>query len=208
MSRPPRHRDAIVRAAALLFRRHGYAATGLARIVAESGAPKGSVYHYFPAGKSAIGAAAVDFAGELVRHSLQSLAERSETPGALLRAYAGQLAGWMAQSGFRDGCPIATILLEAAADEPGIRAAGARAGADWTRILATALRERGVAPKRARRLALTAIAALEGSLIQARVAVDTTPILEVAEEIGELFDAAVADASRVLRTPVTAPRRG
>lgn len=184
-----------MRTAALLFRRQGYAATGLAGIAARSGAPKGSIYHYFPAGKSAIGAAAVEFAGELVRRSLQSLAERSDTPGGLLRAYAGQLAGWMAQSEFRDGCPIATILLEAAADEPDIRAAGARAGADWTGILAAKLREHGVAPRRARRLALTAIAALEGSLIQARVAADTTPILEVAAEIGALFDAAVAEAS-------------
>lgn len=196
MPRSSKHRQAIVRTAALLFRRHGYAATGLARIVAESGAPKGSVYHYFPEGKAAIGAAAVAFAGELVRRCLESLAERNATPGELLRAYAGQLAGWMAESGFRDGCPIATILLEAATDEPGIRAAGARAGAEWTGILAGALRAHGVAPKRARRLALTAIAALEGSLIQARVAADTTPILEVAEEIGALFDAAVGDAQQ------------
>lgn len=181
-----------MRAAAVLFRRRGYAATGMARIVAASGAPRGSVYHYFPGGKPEIGAAAVAFAGERVHRSLQSLAQRGDTPGELLRAYAGQLAGWMAQSGFRDGCPIATVLLEAAAEEPGIRAAGARAGADWTGVLATTLREHGVAPRRARRLALTAIAALEGSLIQARVSADTTPILEVADEIGALFDDAVA----------------
>jgi TetR/AcrR family transcriptional repressor of lmrAB and yxaGH operons len=137
----------------------------------------------------------VAFAGDLVRRSLQALAERGESPGALLRAYATQLAGWMAQSGYRDGCPIATVLLEAATDEPAIRAAGAKAGADWTRILDDVLRRHGVAPRRARRLAVTAIAALEGSLIQVRVAADTTPILEVAEEIAALFDAAVAQAA-------------
>ncbi len=194
MPRPPRHRDAIVSTAARLFRRYGYAATGLARIVAESGAPRGSVYHYFPGGKPEIGAAAVGFAGERVRRSLQALADGGHPPGELLRAYAGQLAGWMAQSDFRDGCPIATVLLEAAADEPAIRAAGARAGAGWTRVLDRALREHGVAPRRARRLALTAIAALEGALIQARVAADTTPIAEVAGEIAGLFDQAVAQA--------------
>ena len=43
MPAPPKHRGAIVRAAATLFRRHGFAATGINEIVAESGAPKGSL---------------------------------------------------------------------------------------------------------------------------------------------------------------------
>ena len=67
---------------------------------------------------------------------------------------------------------------------------------DGVSVLAGSLRAPGVTPKRARRLALTAIAALEGALIQARVAADATAILEVGEEIGTLFDAAVAAAPR------------
>jgi TetR/AcrR family transcriptional repressor of lmrAB and yxaGH operons len=43
MSAPPRHRGAIVRAAAALFRRNGYAATGINEIAEVSGAPKGSL---------------------------------------------------------------------------------------------------------------------------------------------------------------------
>ena len=42
-------RQAIVGAAARLFRRRGYAGVGINEIVEASGAPKGSVYHYFPA---------------------------------------------------------------------------------------------------------------------------------------------------------------
>jgi len=37
----------------------GYACTGLNDIVDASGAPKGSLYHYFPAGKASIAVAAV-----------------------------------------------------------------------------------------------------------------------------------------------------
>jgi AcrR family transcriptional regulator len=55
----PKHRQPIVNAAVTLFRRQGYSATGLNDIVDESGAPKGSLYHYFPAGKASIAVAAV-----------------------------------------------------------------------------------------------------------------------------------------------------
>jgi len=45
------HKENLVRTAMRLFRRQGYASTGLQQILAESGAPRGSLYHYFPGGK-------------------------------------------------------------------------------------------------------------------------------------------------------------
>jgi TetR/AcrR family transcriptional repressor of lmrAB and yxaGH operons len=184
-----KHRDTIVAAAAMLFRRQGYAATGINDIVAGSGAPKGSLYHYFPGGKAQIGAAAVRFAGGLVTATLERLAGESATPGVLIRAYGAQLAGWMAASGFRDGCPIATILLEVAPAEADITAAGAEALGAWTAIIARALVAHGTTPPRAERLAALAVAAIEGSLLQARVTGSTASILTAAEEIAETFSA-------------------
>ena len=55
MGAPSRHRSNILNAAVTLFRRRGYAATGLADILQLSGAPKGSLYHYFPQGKEQLG---------------------------------------------------------------------------------------------------------------------------------------------------------
>ncbi len=57
----PKHRSAIIAAAAKLFRRQGYAATGINEIADAAGAPKGSLYHYFPDGKDQIAEAAVRF---------------------------------------------------------------------------------------------------------------------------------------------------
>ena len=62
----PKHREPITDAAVRLFRRKGYAATGLNEIVEVSGAPKGSLYHYFPEGKASIAVAAVEEAGRRV----------------------------------------------------------------------------------------------------------------------------------------------
>src|SRR5437762_6483819 len=114
MPRRPTPRDAIVNAAAVLFRRNGYAATGINEIVAQSGAPKGSLYHYFPDGKDQIGEAAVRFAGKGVVVTLEKLEQGHRTAAAMVQAYCRLLVGWMAKSGFRDGCPISTTLVESA----------------------------------------------------------------------------------------------
>ena len=112
MPAPPKHRGAIVRAAATLFRRNGYAATGINEIAEVAGAPKGSLYHYFPDGKDQIGEAAVRFAGKGVVVTLEKLEQEHRTAAAMMQAYCRLLVGWMAKSGFRDGCPISTTLLE------------------------------------------------------------------------------------------------
>ena len=195
MAEAGKHRDAIVKTAARLFRKQGFAATGLNQIVDESGAPKGSIYHYFPDGKQAIAAASVTWAGKRVVHTMAGLAKDATGPGDLIRRYAALLGGWMARSGFRDGCPIATTLLETAPQSAPIRAAGAAALAAWARVIADSLQAHGVPAPRAERLASMAIAVLEGSLIQARVAVDQQPLIDATDEVAQAFDAAIAAAA-------------
>jgi hypothetical protein len=71
----PKHRQPIVNTALTLFRRQGYSRTGLNEIVDVSGAPKGSLYHYFPLGKSSIAVAAVTEAGRRVAATLTKLVD-------------------------------------------------------------------------------------------------------------------------------------
>jgi TetR/AcrR family transcriptional repressor of lmrAB and yxaGH operons len=195
MPTPPKHRDAIVAAAAELFRQQGYAATGLNEIVARSGAPKGSLYHYFPDGKEQIGEEVVRSAGRLVAGTLAELAERERAPGALLRRYARMVVGWMEASAFHDGGPITTVLLELAPGVDGVTAAGREAFASWAAILDGQLVAHGVTRARARKLSTLAIAALEGSLVLARVQQDGRPIRDAVDAAAELLDAAVEAAA-------------
>lgn len=190
MAAQAKHKDAIVEMAAALFRRHGYAATGLSDIVEASGAPKGSLYHYFPEGKQAIGVAAVAFAGARVTKTLRHLATEHRHADGILNAYAALLAGWMAKSGFRDGCPITTTLLETAPESEAISHAGEDAFAEWRGIFSQALQHDGIAKARAESLARFAIAAMEGSLILARVERSPRPIVDAAREVAALFIAA------------------
>ncbi|MES2032826.1 MAG: TetR/AcrR family transcriptional regulator [Pseudomonadota bacterium] len=192
MPAQPKHRNAIVQAAATLFRRSGYSATGLADIVARSGAPKGSLYHYFPRGKAQIGEAAVTAAGDLVRRTLERIAAEQPDARSVLAEYVRWLGIWMAQSGWRDGCPITTVLLETASDDEAIRTAGREAFAGWAAVIARALVADGATPARAAFLAGFAISALEGSLVQARVERSEAPILAAGEALSALF----GDSSR------------
>jgi TetR/AcrR family transcriptional repressor of lmrAB and yxaGH operons len=170
------HRDNLVAAAVRLFRRQGYASTGLQQILLESGAPKGSLYHYFPAGKEAVGEAAVELAGRLVAETLEALAAEHADPGAFVEAWFSQYADWMAASDYGSGCPIATTLLETAPRSRPITAAGLLAVERWAGIVARVLARTGMPPDRARDHARRAIAALEGALILARIEQSREPL--------------------------------
>lgn len=175
------HKDNLVRTAMRLFRRQGYASTGLQQIVTESGAPKGSLYHYFPNGKESLGEAAVTLAGGLIREMLEGHAAKHAAPGAFLRAYCRTMAGWMKESDFRSGCPVATTLLETAPASPAITAAGAQAIDGWIEVIGGVFERAGTERREARAKAQLVIAAMEGALLLARVRRATRPILDVAK---------------------------
>ncbi|MDW3688065.1 TetR/AcrR family transcriptional regulator [Cupriavidus sp. CV2] len=189
MAAQAKHRDKIVRSAAVLFRRYGYAASGTNDIVALSGAPKGSLYHYFPRGKEQIAEEVIAYAGELVRTTLAQLCAEHESPGAIVRAYGVLMAGWMAQSDYRDGCPISTILLEIAPEAEGVAAAGNAAFAAWEAVLADAFAAHGIPRARATELAGLVICGWQGALTLAKVAKSGQPIRRAVDELARQLDA-------------------
>jgi TetR/AcrR family transcriptional repressor of lmrAB and yxaGH operons len=186
-----------VRAAATLFRRNGYAATGINEIAELAGAPKGSLYHYFPDGKEQIGEAAVRFAGKGMIVTLEKLEMEHKSTVAIIQAYCQLLVGWMAKSGFRDGCPISTTLLEAAPQSEGIALAGREAFAAWRGVFERTLRRDGFSKPDALRLSTLAVSSIEGALILARAESSGEPIEDVARSLAMVLG---KDASSRKRT--------
>ncbi|WP_375158964.1 TetR/AcrR family transcriptional regulator [Bradyrhizobium sp. RDT46] len=184
----PKHRQPIINAAVTLFRRQGFARTGLNDIVDVSGAPKGSLYHYFPQGKSSIAVAAVEEAGRRVAATVAKLAEECGSTADLLRAHARLLSSWMRGSGFRNGCPITTVLLELAPRERAVSEAGRKAYAARISLLHDKLVADGFATPRAQALAVLCTSALQGALIQARVERSGRPIEVTAAELARLIE--------------------
>lgn len=174
------HRANLVRTAMRLFRRQGYAATGLQQILAESGAPRGSLYHYFPAGKGSLAEAAVVMAGDLVSEMLQQHFDKTRSAKAFAARVCATYAEWMREGAFMSGCPIATTMLECAPNAPAIAAAGEQAHRRWIAIAAQAFERDGHGRAAATRRATAFIAAIQGGLILARVQRTTQPLLDVA----------------------------
>ena len=154
-----KHRAPIIDAAIRLFRKRGYPGTGLNDIVRASGAPKGSLYYYFPGGKASIAVAATEEAGRRMAQTMAEIAETTSSAEAFVERFATTLGGWMRQSGYRDGCPMTTVLLELAPDDRHIAKAG-RQACLW-------------------------MAALNGALIEARVRRSVRPLSVVAARLAE-----------------------
>ena len=79
----PATRTRLVESAAALFRRNGYAATGVKAVLADAAAPYGSLYHWFPGGKQQLGVAAIEYGGERYRQLIESacIQASSNPPG-------------------------------------------------------------------------------------------------------------------------------
>lgn len=179
----------MVRATGRLLRQQGFHATGLNQIVVESGAPKGSVYFHFPDGKVQLAAEAIELFGRRVTAFLTDLFARNPSPGTALAAYLDAVADAMERSDFEQGCAIATVALEAAAQEPRLGDACAASLEDWIDLVRSCLEAAGQRPDVARDRAVLAVAAFEGAFVLAKARRSVEPLHTVAEQLRVLIDA-------------------
>jgi len=191
MPRAAEHKQSLVMAAATLFRRRGYGASGLNDILAESGAPKGSLYHYFPKGKEQLAETTVKAGGIVVGQTLEELAASTRSGQAYLKGFAKLLTGWLEESNYAEGCPISTVLLEMAGESEAIRAQGHAAYDKWRQVTGDKFVADGLSRKDAAALATHTLAAFEGALMIARV---------------EKKDAAIRTAASLLSAQLQAMR--
>jgi AcrR family transcriptional regulator len=180
-------RQRMVQSTALLIREHGVAGTGMRDIAEHAQAPRGSLQHYFPAGKQQVVTEALEWAGDQVCAGLAKMAA-AEEPVAASVVVAKVFARWhrvLIETDYLAGCPMVATITDAAGDDA-LRQAAARAFTRWQESLATALRRGGLGKKRAERVALLTISALEGAIVVARAQRDVAPLDSVAREMEAL----------------------
>jgi TetR/AcrR family transcriptional repressor of lmrAB and yxaGH operons len=182
-----RTRARLTEAAAALLQRQGYHATGLAQIVEESGAPRGSLYFHFPGGKEELAVAALRDVGEIWKRRIEAAIDREPDLGAAIVAVCKLFAAELAASDWQLGCPLATVALEASASSEPVRLTCAEHFASWEASIAARLVASGVDHDAALRMAMFALATIEGALMLARVERSARPLEIVGEGLRSLI---------------------
>ncbi len=178
-ARAGRRRAAMVSSAALLLGSRGPAATSFANVLASSRAPRGSIYHYFPGGKHELIEAAVRWTSvEVLRHQ-RSCAARS--PRGIIGHFVAYFRRALVASACRTGCPVAAVVIGSRAESPALARSVRTTFRAWVGLLTRQLAASGLPARQARRLALAAVAGVEGALILARVESST----EALDAIGD-----------------------
>ncbi len=183
-------RERFIETTCTLLELQGYNATGINQIIRESGAPRGSLYYYFPAGKDQLTAEALNHVSDLILERIRTNLEAVEDPAEAVRAFILKVAHSVEATGYQAGGPITTVALETASTHETLREVCRAIYADWQQAFAEKL-QTALPEARARRLAQVIIAALEGGILLSRTERSPEPLESVAHEVGLLIEACI-----------------
>ena len=160
----------------------GAKSTSLRDLAREAGVPLGSTYHYFPEGKRQLVDEAVNVVGNRIVH----LIERAHQDGTdtALDAFADGWRSVLESTDFRSGCPVLAVALE---EDPVLRETANRIFDRWQESLIDGFLADGVPAPRARRLARTVVAAIEGAVALCRAEHSFEPLEDVLTELRVMF---------------------
>lgn len=184
-------RERMIETTAGLVHRRGFHGTSLNEILAESGAPRGSLYYHFPGGKEQLVLEATRQGVARITQFLQEIFTEAPDAAEAVRAFIEAAALELRDSGFVFGCPVAPIVLDAPAESSELAETCREAIEEWQRVLVEGLGSAGIERGRAKSLATVILCALEGGLILARARRDIVPLDAVAEELASMVRSAL-----------------
>ena len=182
-------RDKLIDSAITLLRQSGLSGAGINEIVRESGAPKGSVYHFFPEGKEQIVSEALDRHSDRVVTFLEDTLSKPRTAAkkieTLFEAYAGRVRDMQ----YRLGCPLGAVCLDLDRDMEALRT---RVASNFDRYIETIARNVNVgSPRENKVFAAFVVTTIQGAWIRSRAERSGKPF----REAGAMLSALVAAKS-------------
>lgn len=181
-------REHIIQTTSGLLENQGYHATGLNEIVRESGAPKGSIYYYFPDGKEGITAEAVMYAGQMVSERANHYLAMVDDPADSIRSFIETIAYFVEESSFKSGGPLTIVSSETATTSEKINLVCQEAYALVRLAFQTKLTTFGFPEEKAENLAWVIVSAIEGGVILSRTYHTGEPLRKVARELAVLVN--------------------
>lgn len=175
--------------AADLIGRDGVAATSIGDVIAASKAPRGSIYHHFPGGKTQLMTEAVRYAGDFIAERIGG--QRPDSPAEAVTGIGGVWRRMLVDSDYQFGCPVLAGGLARRA-EPAVADEAGEIFGYWLRLISGRLVSEGVEPDRADSLAMLIVAAVEGAVGLCQTQRSVEPLDQVIGELARMCDEIIA----------------
>lgn len=169
-------RSRILLTMARLIEKQGYHATGLNEIIRESGAPKGSVYYYFPGGKEQIGVEAIVESGRIIAERLERVLDEENQPADAIHHFLMQMADNVEVSHFGAGSPLTTASVETAVTSEPINKACQEAFELIISVFKQKFIDGGFSESQSTELALYVTTVIEGGILMSRTYHQAEPL--------------------------------
>jgi AcrR family transcriptional regulator len=169
----------MVDGAVRLLATQGVEGTSFKEVLAISDAPRGSVYHHFPGGKSELLRAALDRVS--VRGVATMEAARGQSAAAVLERFLGLWRALLDYSDLGAGCAVVAVTVTGPGGE--LLDHVGTIFRHWTDHLAELFVVGGMSEDQAHRMATVAIAASEGAVLLSRAQRSREPFDEVANSL-------------------------
>lgn len=178
-------REKIIQTACNLLEQQGYHASGLNEIIQASGAPKGSLYHYFPGGKTEIAVEAVGRAAETTARIVEEHLAAYADPAEGVRTLLEEIARRVEESGYAAGGPLMLVALETVNSSEPINRACRQAYRHIQFVFSRRLMAAGMNEAAADSLALLIVSTIEGATLLSRTLHSPQPLREAAGFLAE-----------------------
>src|ERR1700727_1395019 len=143
----------MISSAAALIGAHGLSGTSFSDVLADSGAPRGSIYHHFPGGKRQLAGDVIEWtSGQILGYMRACPANTAE---GVLAWFVDLWRQSVLASGGCGGCPVAGVAMDA--DDEELTVAARAALAAWSAPPAPPLEAAGVQADRAGPIASIAL---------------------------------------------------
>lgn len=170
-------RDRMIRSAVELISRNGVDATSFSDVIKHSGAPRGSIYHHFPGGKTELMVEAVRAAGAIITRRISSAAATGSTAD-VIEAVGDIWRLNLTRSDFAIGCPVIAGGL-ARASEPEVAEVAAEVLLGWQKLIESQLGTAGYPAAQAKSIANLTITSVEGAVAVCQTTRSIEPLEQV-----------------------------
>ncbi|MDQ0224048.1 TetR/AcrR family transcriptional regulator [Metabacillus niabensis] len=180
-------REKILQTASRLFQLQGYHATGLNQIIKESGAPKGSLYHYFPNGKEELAIEAVKYTALFIENKMKQTLDSCSDPIEAIQLFIRETASQFDHPETIEGIPVGLVASETALLSEQLREVCMNAFKSWESIFTEKLVQNGYEVEVAQKASMLINTMIEGGIMLSITQQNKSYFLLIEEQIPHLI---------------------